>query len=126
MTQEKIGERRMHRSVTAIVVCLLAQAAFFAQSAHSQCVDAAAPFRPGLTQWRSPADLPSPAQVGPQPARGFIASAAAGTRDEVAGARQAAAHEGTDHPRRGGTTMLLAALALMSGIALRRYGAPGP
>jgi hypothetical protein len=55
----------------------------------------------------------------------LIQSAAAGTRDAPV-TRSAAPPHATadDHPHRGGIAMLLAALALMSGIALRRYGAP--
>jgi hypothetical protein len=55
----------------------------------------------------------------------LIKTAAAGTRDDAPPSMHAGPRErnGQDHPRRGGTAMLLAALALMSGIALRRYGA---
>jgi hypothetical protein len=58
----------------------------------------------------------------------LIKTAAAGTRDDEppvaqSAARGSQAQDEHDHPRRGGTAMLLAALALMSGIALRRYGA---
>ena len=112
----------MHR-ITAIVLCILAQ------GASAQCVAPAAtiaakpvaisePVHPvGANAAHHPA-----ARTGPE----LIKTAAAGTRDDDAPVARATPREanGQDHPRRGGTAMLLAALALMSGIALRRYGAP--
>jgi hypothetical protein len=107
----------MHREVTAIVLCILAQAA------GAQCtaapIEASAP--PAAV---AQATHTNPA-AQPKAHAELIQTAAAGTRDDGPpivreGART---HAGTqDHPRRGGAAMLLAALALMSGIALRRYG----
>lgn len=95
----------MQREVLAIVLCILAQAA------SAQCVAPSA----------------KPATATPTAARAeLIKTAAAGTRDDEPPAMTAHSRvkeQQQDHPRRGGTAMLLAALALMSGIALRRYGA---
>ena len=95
----------MHTSLTTLVLCLAAHVA------SAQCVNSA------------------PASTAAAPVQGMelIKTAAAGTRDDDAPpAMTARAHANgaQEHPRRGGTAMLLAALALMSGIALRRYGAP--
>jgi hypothetical protein len=107
----------MHREVTAIVLCILAQAA------TAQCVAPAADAQPhaaaAVQTVRAPAATQQKAHAE------LIQTAAAGTRDDD----PPVIHEGSrhragtqDHPRRGGTAMLLAALALMSGIALRRFG----
>jgi hypothetical protein len=53
----------------------------------------------------------------------LITTAAAGTHDASPLPRAVAAADEEESHRHGGTAMLLAALALMSGIALRRYGA---
>jgi hypothetical protein len=100
----------MQRFIAAIALCI------FAQGAIAECV-------------ATPATIKAhPAAQAQPPARAeLIKTAAAGTRDEASPAIHQAARtqdDGQDHPRRGGTAMLLAALALMSGIALRRYGAP--
>jgi hypothetical protein len=103
----------MQRAVIAIVLCVVAQAA----SAQTQCVAPSAPVANALPQ--------APQQAARAE---LIKTAAAGTRDDVLPATTVSARSRVsgqqDHPRRGGTAMLLAALALMSGIALRRYGAP--
>lgn len=110
-------------AVAAIVLCILAQ------GVCAECITTAA-----ATKSPHPAAVSEPVRAGavamkPQPgtrASGeLIKTAAAGTRDDAPPAVQATAHgqDSQDHPRRGGTAMLLAALALMSGIALRRYGA---
>lgn len=107
----------MHREVTAIVLCILAQAA------TAQCVAPEAGAQPhaaaAVETVRATATAPQ------KPHAELIQTAAAGTRDDGPpvireGPRQRAGTQ--DHPRRGGAAMLLAALALMSGIALRRYG----
>jgi hypothetical protein len=73
---------------------------------------------------------PAHAPAAPAPRAGgeLIKTAAAGTRDDLPPSMTrdtSARHpEGEDPPRRGGTAMMLAALALMSGIALRRFGGP--
>ena len=116
----------MQREVTAIVLCILAQAA------AAQCVATpATPTTPVAHNTPVAVEMarPQPAVPATQNAArpGLIKSAEAGTRDappvmrEVAGTRSAQQQD--DHPHRGGTAMLLAALALMSGIALRRFGA---
>lgn len=110
-------------AVTAIVLCILAQGAF------AECITAA-------TTKSHPAAVSEPVRAGAATTKAkpgtrasgeLIKTAAAGTRDDAPPAVQAThgqdAQDGQDHPRRGGTAMLLAALALMSGIALRRYGA---
>ena len=110
----------MQREVTAIVLCILAQAA------AAQCV--AAPATPvAATIVHTVGTAPAP-QNAARPGGELIKAAAAGTRDDAPPtARQTmsarSSQEQDDHPHRGGTAMLLAALALMSGIALRRYGA---
>ena len=115
----------MHSSsLSAIVLCMVAQGAL------AQCVDAAvSPSANPVVPVKSPPVVASPSQAPALPGRGLIKTASAGTRDDVPAARSAAtARPGSEgeQPRRGGTAMLLAALALMSGIALRRYGAPRP
>jgi hypothetical protein len=116
----------MHSSLTAIVLCM------FAQAASAQCTATTAPAQdvhPTATTARA-TGTPRPAQAAPHGGPELIKTAAASTRDDDAPpvARETATRgpAGTDHdhPRRGGTAMLLAALALMSGIALRRYGGP--
>ena len=108
----------MHREVIAIVVCMLAQAA----SAEVTCVAPAA-----QVATAQPAAVAAKAAQQPPARAELIKTAAAGTRDDAP--PQAAARSGVndpqDLPRRGSTAMLLAARALMSGIALRRYGARG-
>jgi hypothetical protein len=112
----------MHREVAAIVLCVLAQAASAQCVAPSATAPAAQTPTAGETVRAGTA-----ANHNPPPARAeLIKTAAAGTRDDEPPAMSARPHANgqQDHPRRGGTAMLLAALALMSGIALRRYGAP--
>ena len=114
----------MQRQIAAIVLCILAQTA----SAHWIAAPAAAKPTPTPVAAAQPAG-PAAKPQAPQAARAeLIKTAAAGTRDDAPPAIREGArtHGGTqDHPRRGGTAMLLAALALMSGIALRRFGARG-
>lgn len=115
----------MHSFLTAVVFCL------FAQAALAQCVDS-----PVANDVRQAGEqLVKKTKTGPMPVAGaqrpggeLIKTAAAGTHDGPAIAREAPARmtataSEEDPPRRGGPAMLLAALALMSGIALRRYGA---
>lgn len=113
----------MHSSLTAVVLCI------FAHAASAQCVvDAplAGNARMGAEVIRTSTSPAPAARQGGE----LIKTAAAGTRDtpRAAGASPVVARgDGVqgdeEHPRRSGTAMLLAALALMSGIALRRYGA---
>ena len=118
----------MYSSLTAVVLCIVTQAA------AAQCV---APV-PVAQHTRPAADLIKTKSVVAAPAAGpahsggeLIKTAAAGTHDELPGiARSApvavAAAPTEEEHRRGGPAMLLAALALMSGIALRRFGAHNP
>lgn len=106
-------------AVTAIVVCILAQ------TVSAECITTAATKSPHPTAVSEPVSAgaaAAKAQPGTRASGELIKTAAAGTRDDAPPVVQSATH-GQDHPRRGGTAMLLAALALMSGIALRRYGA---
>ncbi len=107
----------MHSSLIAVVLCILAQAAVACIPTADTAHQAAAPTKAHAikTQANSPA-LPDAA---------LITAAAAGTRDapSLRPAPRVSAHADEERPRRAGPVMLLAALALMSGIALRRYGA---
>lgn len=115
----------MHSSLTAVVLCI------FAQTAFAQCMDSG----PVVQDVRQARELVKKTKTAPMPVTGavrpageLIKTAAAGTHDGPGMVRDSAARAATatagedDPPRRGGTAMLLAALALMSGIALRRYG----
>src|SRR5438067_2507983 len=104
----------MHRPLAAIaVLCICAQGAF------AQCV------APGATATANPAAHPTSvsepvhAISGNAPTQGaarpeLIKTAAAGTRDDGPTVMREGTRDpnGQDHPRRGGTAMLLAALAL--------------
>jgi hypothetical protein len=113
----------MHSPLTAVVLCI------FAQAALAQCVDS----RPVALDALQGTELVKKTKTAPMPVAGavrpggeLIKTAAAGTHDAPAGVRETSARTVAgeeDPPRRGGPAMLLAALALMSGIALRRYGA---
>ena len=117
----------MQREVLAIVLCTLAHAA------SAQCV--ATPVEPAaLTATVVKGNVhPVAAQAqnaAARPAGGqLIKAAAAGTRDDAPpstaprGSVSAHGSQDEDHPHRGSTAMLLAAVALMSGIALRRSSA---
>ena len=112
----------MQRVVAAIVLCILAQAAT-AETAQCVATSAITPVAASekVRAAGTNATNPKPTAMRAE----LIQTAAAGTRDDeppVVTARPHAQGQ-QDHPRRGGTAMLLAALALMSGIALRRYGA---
>lgn len=110
----------MPRSIV-LFLCIVAQGAWAECVAPAatvgQATVAGAPAHPGAAaaQGRTPGQEP----------RGLIKTAAAGTRDDAPPVVRESPRnpDDQDHPRRGGTAMLLAALALMSGIALRRYGA---
>ncbi len=96
----------MQRLLTSIVLCVVAQ------TAGAQCVNATTATTPAAGQERSGVDL--------------IKTAAAGTRDAPVMAQAPARKEqagGDEHHRPAGRAMLFAALALMSGIALRRASA---
>ncbi|MEJ6022331.1 hypothetical protein [Ramlibacter sp. PS4R-6] len=113
----------MQREVTAIVLCILAQAA------AAQCVATPASTEAQATPIVNVSARTAQApQNAARPGGELIKAAAAGTRDDAPPAARdsvsarGAQQPGDDHPHRGGAAMLLAALALMSGIALRRYG----
>jgi hypothetical protein len=122
-------ESQMYSSLTAVVLCIAMQ------TAAAQCT-APVPVAANTTantaaHTRTSGDLIKKKQAVAAPvahAGGeLIKTASAGTHDEVRGlprsAPVATAQEQDDEHRRGGPAMLLAALALMSGIALRRFGA---
>jgi len=114
----------MYSSLTAVVLCLVTQAA------AAQCVAPA----PVAEQAKPSADMMKKKTVVTAPpiagAHGgeLIKTASAGTHDELPGVTRSAPvavagpREEEQH-HKGSTGMLLAALALMSGIALRRFGA---
>ena len=105
----------MRTTVTAVIFSI------FASAAAAQCV----------TQAQAQAQAQAPAAGAAQPQ--LIRTAAAATRqqalapdDGLGVTRQTAAaakNPEKEYPRRAGPGMLLAALALMSGIALRRFSA---
>lgn len=107
----------MHSSLIAVVLCICAQASVACISETEAAQQTAAPIQAHTIKTQ-----PTSAALA---STGLITTAAAGTRDApvVRAAPRVAAAADEEHPRRGGTAMLLAALALMSGIALRRYGA---
>ena len=92
----------MHSPLNAVVLCL------FTQVAAAQCADVA----------------PATAETRSKPGVELIKTAAAGTHDAVPVARATPAKASSDDesPKHGSTVTLVAALALMSGIALRRVG----
>jgi hypothetical protein len=109
----------MYRSLTAIALCMVAQGSI------AQCADSVVEqLPPPVAELKHPAGN-APSQTNPRHGSEFIAVAAASTRDDAPTPRATASQRDEQHPRRGGIAMLLAALALMSGIALRRFGAPG-
>jgi hypothetical protein len=103
----------MRSSVISIVLCVVVEAA------AAQCV-AQAPMAVAPVA-AAPVTM-APAAKAPHPGGELIQTAAAGTREGPRAFQSAAParSEGESHPRRTGSAMLLAALALMSGIALRR------
>jgi hypothetical protein len=124
----------MKRELTAIVLCMLAQAAS-ADCVQATAANPAATVTANVATGTAPAVKPTARAAGtvqaPQnaarPGGELIKTAAAGTRDDAPPVPRATAGTRTtqdeeDHPHRDTTAMLLAALALMSGIALRRYG----
>jgi hypothetical protein len=110
-------EGQMHSSLIALVLCMSAQAAVAGIPAADAGPHSAAPTQVHV--------MKIPTAVPALPRAGLITTAAAGTRDAPAlrPAPRASAQQDEEHPRRAGPAMLLAALALMAGMALRRYGA---
>lgn len=117
----------MHSSLTAVVLCISAQVA------AAQCVPDNTPVAQGASMGAPMIKTSAKPVVAAPTARTggeLIKTAAAGTRDAPAVARetpvprdtQARIQASEENPQRSGTAMLLAALALMSGIVLRRFG----
>ncbi len=107
----------MHSSLIAVVLCILAQASV-------ACIPTADAAQQPVASTRThviTTQTPTPALPGAE----LITTVAAGTRDARVPrpALRPSTPPDEEHPRRAGPAMLLAALALMSGIALRRYGA---
>jgi hypothetical protein len=113
-------ESQMHSPMTAVVLCV------FVQAAAAQCV-APVPVAQDARNGAAVVRKTSAAEAAVRPAGGeLIKAAAAGTHDELPAVTRSsppARADADDSQRRGGPAMLWAALALMSGIALRRYGA---
>lgn len=108
----------MYSSLTAVVLCI------FAQAAMAQCVDSGAvalDTRPGAEIAKKTKTAPMPVAGAVRPGGELIKTAAAGTHDAVPIKREVSAAADEKESQRSGPAMLLAALALMSGIALRRY-----
>lgn len=121
----------MHSSLTAVVLCILAQAAAAecVASATQQGSDTVRAVIVAASSSPSTFTTPAAPSAITRPGGELIKTAAAGTRDTPAVQRETAAmvrparhlQDDEDPAPRSGTAMLLAALALMSGIALRRY-----
>lgn len=116
----------MHRSLTAVVLCIFAQVAAACLPAAMQEHEA----RKGTEAIKSTTTKATPAAPAAVQGGELIKTAAAGTRDAAPGPRPAGLviRQTTDSAKgeketHSDTAMLLAALALMSAIALRRYGA---
>jgi len=114
----------MYSSLTAVVLCIFMQAAA-AQCAAPVAVVQHARESGDLIKHKPVVTAPPLARTGGE----LIKTAAASTHDdEVRGATHstpvmAEGPQDEEQHRRSGPAMLLAALALMSGIALRRFGA---
>ena len=110
----------MHSPLTAVVLCV------FVQAAAAQCV-APVPVAQDLRASAVVVKKAPPAEAAPRSGGGELIKAAAAStheaRPSVTRSSPAARPSGDDEQRRGGPAMLWAALALMSGIALRRYSA---
>jgi hypothetical protein len=116
-------ESQMYSSLTAVVLCIAMQGAAAAQCATP---DASAGHKaPGVVEVAKKTAPASAQHAGGE----LIKTASAGTHDEVPGISRGSrtavtgAQDDDDPHRRGSPAMLWAALALMSGIALRRFGA---
>ena len=113
----------MQSQLIAVVLCVFANAAS-AQCTASTVAPVAAATTGGIVKVSHVTTSAAPARTGGQ----LINTAAAGTRDEPLMLRDPSSvvrpaarnNDGDEHKHRNGTAMLLAALALMSGIVLRR------
>jgi hypothetical protein len=114
-------ESQMYRSLTAVLLCIFAQASA-AQCAASDSIVQDARQTAGVVK-KKPVTPTAAAATGGE----LIKTAAAGTHDDtpppVARPGPAGRTADDEEHRRGGPAMLFAALALMSAIALRRFGA---
>jgi hypothetical protein len=122
-------ESQMNSSLTAVVLCIAMQTATAQCAAPAAVSDQAraSTASAGLEK-KTGTVVAAPPVAAPHSGGELIKTASAGTHDEVPGLTRgtpvAVASAQDDEPRhRGGPAMLLAALALMSGIALRRFGA---
>lgn len=107
----------MHRPLIAVVLYVSLHAVAAESGVRAPNAAAARQGVPAATK-----TMPSTAPV--RPANELIKTASAGTHKPApVQADTFAASAAEDPPRRGGTAMLFAALALMLGIVLRRYGA---
>ena len=115
----------MQSQLIAVVLCIFANAASAQCTASTVAPSATAPaVANGIVNVSHVTTTAAAARTGGQ----LINTAAAGTRDEPIVMRSAGtvrpsglhANDGDEHKHRNGTAMLLAALALMSGIVLRR------
>ena len=109
----------MHSSLIAVVLCFLAQASTACITTADDTHQGAGPIKAHVVKAQSAGAAVPRAEL--------ITTAAAGTRNARTATRAAplaTAQPNEEPPRRAGpAAMMLAALALMSGIALRRYGA---
>ena len=108
----------MRSSLIAVVLCIFAQACIAGTAAGPAAQHPAAPTKTHTIKTQ-------PARTAAAPGAELITTAAVGTRDAPVfrSVARVAAPADDDPSRPAGPAMLLAALALMSGIALRRYGA---
>ncbi|MGZ5195373.1 MAG: hypothetical protein ACXWJM_10120 [Ramlibacter sp.] len=108
----------MRSSVISIVLCVVVEAAAAQCVAQAPIAVAPVTVAPVMV---TPVTM-APAAKAPHSGSELIQTAAAGTREGPRAFQSAAPAraDGEPHPRRTGSAMLLAALALMSGIALRR------
>lgn len=121
-------ERKMHHLLTTLVLCLAAYTG--AAQAASDAAPLAAQVVPGAASIRA-AGAGGDAQPLRPAAAGDLIKTAAGAPREASAMRQVpaassqskAAGDGDEHRGRTGPAMLLAVLAVMSAIALRRVGA---
>jgi hypothetical protein len=117
-------ESQMHSSLTAVVLCIFAQAAVACVATGPHERDARMGAQTIKTSSRAAA-APETARPGGE----LIKTAAAGTREPPGAARPVAlvVREAPESVKaeepRSESAMLLAALALMCGIVLRRFGA---
>lgn len=124
-------ETQMHRLLTSIVLCLVAHTA--AAQGVTGSTPVAVQVDSGAALVVASATTGAAPLPKPKPAGGdLIKTAAASPRDvairqspSVSGPAKPQAADEEDQPRRTGPAMLIAALAVMTAIALRRSGGSG-